>query len=119
MGEWSGESCGLSVVTIEAGAEMPVHGKPGKNDETVFPMYDKVSLCQEGFSLFEGIGKRPRGDSGVKSAFFALIWTLDAAAATPTMTLGTKLGFFSELRSIVGNPSSCVDDQNARLLNKI
>jgi hypothetical protein len=25
------------MVTTEAGAEMPVHGKHGKNDETVFP----------------------------------------------------------------------------------
>jgi hypothetical protein len=24
--------------TIEAGEEMPVYGKPGKNDETVFPI---------------------------------------------------------------------------------
>jgi hypothetical protein len=31
MGEYSGgESCGLSVVTTEAGVEMPVHGKHGK-----------------------------------------------------------------------------------------
>jgi hypothetical protein len=38
MGERSGESCRLSAVTIEAGVEMPVYGKPGKNDETVFPI---------------------------------------------------------------------------------
>jgi hypothetical protein len=37
MEKCSGQSCGLSVVTTEAGAEMPVHGKPGKNGETVFP----------------------------------------------------------------------------------
>jgi hypothetical protein len=37
MGERSGKSCGLSVITTEAGAEMPVYGNLGKNDETVFP----------------------------------------------------------------------------------
>src|ERR1035437_4422651 len=37
MGERSGESCRLSAQTTEAGVEMPVHGKPGKNDEAVFP----------------------------------------------------------------------------------
>jgi hypothetical protein len=27
----------MSALTTEAGMEMPVYGKPGKNDETVFP----------------------------------------------------------------------------------
>jgi hypothetical protein len=38
MGERSGESCRLSDVRTEAGMEMPVYGKDGKNDETVFPI---------------------------------------------------------------------------------
>src|ERR1039457_4056994 len=37
MGKHSGESCRLSVMMAEPGMEMPVYGKPGKNDETVFP----------------------------------------------------------------------------------
>jgi|SRR5580658_2487020 hypothetical protein len=37
MGECSGENCRLSVATTEVGVEMPINGKPGKNDETVFP----------------------------------------------------------------------------------
>jgi hypothetical protein len=37
MGERSGESCRLSALTTEAGVEMTVYGKHGKNDETVFP----------------------------------------------------------------------------------
>ena len=37
MGEHSGQSCRLSALTTDAGVEMPVYGKPGKNDNTVFP----------------------------------------------------------------------------------
>jgi hypothetical protein len=37
MEKRSGESCRLSALTTAAGMEMPVYGKPGKNDETVFP----------------------------------------------------------------------------------
>jgi hypothetical protein len=37
MGKHSGKSCRLSALTTEAGMEMPVYGKGGKNDETVFP----------------------------------------------------------------------------------
>jgi hypothetical protein len=38
MGTGSGESCRLNGVTTDAGMEMTVHGKDGKNDETVFPI---------------------------------------------------------------------------------
>src|ERR1019366_4135593 len=57
MGECSSQSCGLSVVTTEAGAGMPVHGKPGKNDETVFPTLVCCFLRREDVFTFRRRGR--------------------------------------------------------------
>ena len=40
--KYSDESCGMMMVATEAGVEMPVHGKHGKNDQTVFPPFPQT-----------------------------------------------------------------------------
>ncbi len=75
------------------------------------PMYDKVGLCQGKFLLQGRKGTSAWWGWGQGRRTLAFILTLDAGPTTPILALGTKLRFFSELRSIEENPSFCIDDQ--------
>src|ERR1017187_6593321 len=57
MGKHSGESCCLTDVMTEAGVEMPVYEKHGKNDETVFPTLVCCFLRREDVFTFRRRGR--------------------------------------------------------------
>ena len=60
-------------------------------------MYDSVGLVKAFFMALgrkKCVGKRRRGEAGVKSAYFAFISTLDTRILTLTIGFGSNLTFF-------------------------
>ena len=60
-------------------------------------MYDIVGVVKAFFMALgrkKCVGRRRRGEAGVKGAFFAFISTLDTGLPTSTIGLGRMSGFF-------------------------